>query len=207
MTSGNGSVTAPGQGYDDSDAVLELSSALRLKQYFAPTDWAAQNASDQDMSIAPVLLPGNRVLAAGKAGVAYLLDGSHLGGIGGQLATLRAACDTDIDGGTAVLGTTMFLPCVDGIVAVKATASPPGLRLLWRSGTGGEPPIIAAGLVWTIGQNSVLYGLDPGARKVRQRVTLGTPRKPLSHAERRRRPPARRLRGQRRGIPREWRRS
>lgn len=175
VTSGNGSVTAPGQAYDDSDAVLELSSALRLRQYFAPADWAAQNASDEDLSTAPVLLPGNQVLAAGKAGVAYLLDGSHLGGIGGQLATLRAACDTDIDGGTAVLGTTVFLPCVDGIVAVSATASPPRLRLLWRSGTGGGPPIIAAGLVWTIGQNGVLYGLAPDTGKVRQQVTLGTP--------------------------------
>ena len=112
VTSGNGSITSPGRSYDDSDAALELSSALRLKQYFAPTDWAAQNASDLDMSTAPVLLPDGQVLVAGKAGIAYLVDGSHLGGIGGQLATLKSACDTDIDGGSAALGTTVFLPCV-----------------------------------------------------------------------------------------------
>lgn len=175
VASGNGSVTTPGHAFDDSDAVLELSSTLRLEQYFAPSDWVAQNASDLDMSTAPVLLVSGQVLVAGKSGAAYLLDGSHLGGIGGQLATLHAACDTDIDGGTAVLGTTVFLPCVDGIVAVNATASPPGLQLLWRSGTGGGPPIIAAGLVWTIGQNGVLYGLAPATGKVRQQATLGTP--------------------------------
>jgi hypothetical protein len=84
-------------------------------------------------------------------------------------------CNTDIDGGAAVLGTTAFLPCLNGIVAVQATASPPGLRLLWSSGTGGGPPVVAAGLVWTIGQSGGLYGLDPGTGKVRQQVTPGTP--------------------------------
>ena len=174
VTSGNGSVTTPGHAYDDSDAVLELSSALRLEQYFAPSDWVAQNANDRDMSAAPVLLASGQVLAAGKSGAAYLLDGSHLGGIGGQLATLRS-CDTVIDGGAAVLGGTVFLPCVHGIVAVTATTSSPSLRLLWRSGIGSGPPIIAAGLIWTIGQNGVLYGLVPSTGKVRQQVTLGTP--------------------------------
>ena len=172
---GNGSVTTPGHAFDDSDAVLELSSALRLEQYFAPSDWVAQNASDLDMSTAPVLLASGQVLVAGKSGAAYLLDGSHLGGIGGQQATLKSACGTVIDGGTAVLGTTVFLPCLDGIVAVQVTASPAGLRLLWSSGTGGGPPIIAAGLVWTISRDGVLYGLTPGTGKIRQQVTLGTP--------------------------------
>jgi outer membrane protein assembly factor BamB len=172
---GNGSVTTPGQAYDDSDGVLELSSTLRLKQYFAPSDWAAQNASDLDMSTAPVLLASGQVLVAGKSGTAYLLDGSHLGGIGGQQAILKSACGTVIDGGTAVSGTTVFLPCLQGIVAVQATPSPPGLRLLWSSGTGGGPPIVAAGLVWTIGQDGVLYGLSPATGKVQQQVTLGTP--------------------------------
>ncbi len=36
VSTGNGSVNSPGQPYDDSDGVLELSSTLRLEQYFAP---------------------------------------------------------------------------------------------------------------------------------------------------------------------------
>jgi len=175
VSAGNGSVTSPGHAYDESDSVLELSAALRLKQYFAPTDWAAQNAGDRDMSTAPALLPDGQVLVAGKAGTAYLLDGSHLGGVGGQRSTLGSVCDTDIDGGTAVLGTTVFLPCLNGIVAVQVIAFPPGLRLLWSSGAGGGPPVITAGLVWTMGRNGVLYGLALGTGKIRQQVTVGTP--------------------------------
>ena len=55
------------------------------------------------------------------------------------------------------------------------TASPPALRLLWSSGRGGGPPIVAAGLVWTIGQNGTLYGLDPSTGAVRQQAPVGAP--------------------------------
>jgi hypothetical protein len=70
---------------------------------------------------------------------------------------------------------TAFLPCLSGIIAVKATSSPPSLRLLWSSGTGGGPPIVAGGLVWTIGQDGKLYGLDQATGKIRQQATIGTP--------------------------------
>ncbi len=183
VSTGNGSVYSATHAYDDSDAVLELSSSLRLLQFFAPSTWAANNSQDLDMSTAPVLLPGGQVLLTGKSRIAYLLDGAHLGGIGGQQAVLSgqqqaligSVCSNDIDGGAAVLGMTVFLPCTTGIVAVRAARSPPALHLLWSSGTGGGPPIVAAGLVWTIGQNGVLYGLDPDTGQVRQQVAIGTP--------------------------------
>jgi outer membrane protein assembly factor BamB len=70
---------------------------------------------------------------------------------------------------------TVYLPCLAGIIAVQATSSPAALHLLWSSGTGGGPPIVAAGLVWTMGQNGVLYGLDPATGRVRQQVTVGAP--------------------------------
>ena len=34
---------------------------------------------------------------------------------------------------------------------------------------------MAAGLVWTIGLNGVLYGLDPATGRVRQQAAIGTP--------------------------------
>jgi hypothetical protein len=34
---------------------------------------------------------------------------------------------------------------------------------------------VAAGLVWTIGQNGMLYGLDPATGRVRQQATIGAP--------------------------------
>jgi outer membrane protein assembly factor BamB len=183
VSTGNGSVYSYTHAYDDSDSVLELSSSLKLLQYFAPSTWATNNSRDLDMSTAPVLLPGGQVLLAGKSRIIYLLDGARLGGIGHPEATLGAtgnaimgsACSEDIDGGAAVVGTTVYLPCLAGTVAVQATSSPPGLHLLWSSGVGGGPPIVAAGLVWTIGQNGVLYGLDPATGKVRQQVTIGVP--------------------------------
>jgi len=183
VSTGNGSVYSYQHAYDDSDAVLELSSSLRLLQYFAPTTWATNNSRDLDMSTAPALLADGQVVLAGKSRIVYLLNGAHLGGIGHQQATLGAvgsaimgsACSEDIDGGAAVVGMTVYLPCVSGIIAVRATSSPPSLHLLWSSGIGGGPPIVAAGLVWTIGQNGVLYGLDPATGKVREQVTIGTP--------------------------------
>jgi len=175
VSTGNGSVYSAAHAYDDSDSVLELSSSLRLLQFFTPADWPQNNSQDLDMSTAPVLLPDGQVLLTGKSRIVYLLSGSHLGGIGGQQASLAAACGNDIDGGAAVVGMTAYLPCTTGVVAVQVTRSPPGLRLLWTSQTGGGPPVVAAGLVWTIGQNGVLYGVSPASGQVRQQATIGTP--------------------------------
>jgi polyvinyl alcohol dehydrogenase (cytochrome) len=170
---GNGSVYSSSQRYDDSDSVLELSPALKLLQFFAPTTWATNNSQDLDMSAAPALLPDGQVILTGKSRIVYLLNGAHLGGIGHQQATLASACSQDIDGGIALVGMTVYLPCRTGLVAVRAMASPPALRLLWNSGTGGGPAIVAAGLVWTIGQDGVLYGLDPATGRVRQQASIG----------------------------------
>jgi outer membrane protein assembly factor BamB len=175
VSTGNGSVDSDQHAYDDSDSVLELSPSLQLVQFFAPSTWATDNSQDLDMSVAPVLLPDGQVLLTGKSRIIYLLSGAHLGGIGHQQATLGSACGDDIDGGGAVQGMTVYLPCLAGIIAVRATSSPPALHLLWSSRIGGGPPIVAAGLVWTIGQDGVLYGLDPATGKVRQQVTIGAP--------------------------------
>jgi hypothetical protein len=175
VSTGNGSVYSAAHAYDDSDSVLELSSSLRLVQFFAPDDWPQNNSQDLDMSTAPVLLADGQVLLTGKSRIVYLLSGSHLGGIGGQRASLASACGNDIDGGAAVMGMTAYLPCTAGVVAVQVTNSPAGLRLLWTSQTGGGPPIVAAGLVWTIGQNGVLYGVSAGSGQVRQQATIGVP--------------------------------
>jgi outer membrane protein assembly factor BamB len=172
---GNGSVHSGGDPYDDSDSVLDLSSSLILRQYFAPTDWAEENADDLDLSTAPALLADGQVVAEGKDRVAYLLDGSRLGGIGGQQTSLTSACSDDIDGGSAVVGTTVFLPCLTGPVAVAVTGSPLSLRVLWRGGVGGGPPIVAGAAVWTIGQNGILYGLNPSTGAVEVRASVGAP--------------------------------
>ena len=170
---GNGSVTSTSHPFDNSDSVLELSPTLTLLQYFAPRSWASDNAHDLDMSTVPALLADGQVVEAGKSRLAYLLDGSHLGGIGGEEASLGTGCQDDIDGGVAVVGTTVYLPCLTGIIAVRASSSPNGLRVLWSATSGGGPPIVAGGLVWSIGQDGTLFGLSPTTGAVRQSVTVG----------------------------------
>jgi outer membrane protein assembly factor BamB len=172
---GNGSVSSPRQAFDDSDSVLELSPSLQLLQYFAPTTVDHDNADDLDMSMAPALLSDGQVVLAGKSRIVYLLNGTHLGGIGGQETSLGAACSQDIDGGSAVVGTTIYLPCLHGTVAVQVGATPPSLSSAWSASAGGGPPIVAGGLVWSIGQNGILYGLDASNGTVRQQASIGVP--------------------------------
>jgi outer membrane protein assembly factor BamB len=175
VTAGNGSVLSAGQGYDDSDSVLELSSNLTLLQYFAPATWPSDNAADKDMATAPALLSDGQVVAAGKSRVVYAVNGASLGGIGAQQASLPNACGDEIEGGMAVAGTTVYLPCLSGIAAVQVSSSPASVRLLWSSVVGSGSPIVAAGLVWSIARNGTLYGLDPATGTVRQSAAIGPP--------------------------------
>ena len=175
VEAGNGSVTSDTRPYDDSDSLLELSPSLRLEQYFAPASWPADNAGDLDLSTEPALLGDGAVVAAGKSRIAYLLDGPRLGGIGGQRASLSSICSADVDGGVAWVGRSVFLPCLSGIIAVRADESPASLHRLWSSGTGGGPPIVAGGRVWTISQAGTLYGLDPATGATRQQASIGVP--------------------------------
>jgi outer membrane protein assembly factor BamB len=170
---GNGSVHSSGQAFDDSDSVLELTATGELEQYFAPSSWASDNASDLDMSTAPVLLADGQVVLAGKSAFVYLLNGAHLGGIGNQEASLTSACSNDIDGGSAIVGMTVYLPCVNGPVAIHVTQSPASMSVVWNASVGGGPPIVAAGLVWTVDKSGVLYGLNPATGQVRQRASIG----------------------------------
>ncbi|HWF79212.1 MAG TPA: PQQ-binding-like beta-propeller repeat protein [Streptosporangiaceae bacterium] len=175
VATGNGSVSKYRHPYDDSDGILEISPSLRLLQFFAPASWPVDNSDDLDMTTEPILLPDGQVIAAGKSQVVYLLDGRHLGGIGKQQAELFPACGSNIDGGSSETGMIVYLPCLSGIIAVKATSSPPALHMLWSSGVGRGPPIVAGGLVWTIGQNGKLYGLDPATGKIRRQAAIGAP--------------------------------
>jgi outer membrane protein assembly factor BamB len=173
VASGNGSVNSAAQPYDDSDGALELAATLRLRQYFAPSSWPQDNAADLDQSTAPALLSDGQVVLAGKSPFVYLLNGAHLGGIGHQVATITGGCSNDTDGGDAVVGDVVYVPCLNGPISLRVGAH--SLSVAWSAGVGGGPPIVAAGLVWTIGQDGVLYGLNPANGQVRQQANVGTP--------------------------------
>jgi outer membrane protein assembly factor BamB len=152
---GNGAST---QGsWDHSDSILRLSPSLRLEDAFAPQRWQQDNANDLDLgSLGPVLLPNGLLFASGKSGEGYLLQAGHLGGIGGQLQTI-ALCNAGAYGGAAVSGQVAFIPCADGLRALRVTA---GARLVpeWRA-----PQRVTGSPI--IGGNTV-YSLDPGGGRL-----------------------------------------
>jgi outer membrane protein assembly factor BamB len=169
---GNGAATKP--PFDNSDSVTALSPRLRRTGIFAPTRWAADNASDLDLgSSSPALLQADgRILAVGKSGTGYLLNASHLGGVGGQLASGRVC---PAFGGMAVLGTVVYVPCASGGMAAVNTSGT-RVRVLWRGPAGAQgAPVTGGGAVWTANWNAgVLYELDPARGAVRSHISVGT---------------------------------
>jgi outer membrane protein assembly factor BamB len=136
---------------------------LTLLDSFAPTNWAALNGSDADLgSTNPVLIGNNRVYQVGKAGVGYLLDAGHLGGVGGQLAQAQT-CDGQAMGGVSHLGTTVFVPCPDGLAAVSAAGDRIAVRWRLAAATPG-PAIVTSGAVWTVATGAgTLVAADPSS--------------------------------------------
>ena len=171
VATGNSAFQSSSDTYDESDGVLEISPAMKLVQAFAPEAWYADNASDLDLgSTAPALLPNGLAFEVGKSQTAYVLAQSHLGGVNGQVALTNSFCFAD--GGSADLDGTLFVPCSGGIEAVTPTASPPSA--LWSTSTGAHgSPIVAGGLVWSIG-NGNLYALDPANGTEVQHFAIGS---------------------------------
>jgi outer membrane protein assembly factor BamB len=169
---GNGAATEP--PFDNSDSVTALSPTLRRTSIFAPTSWAADNASDLDLgSSSPALLQADgRILAVGKSGTGYLLNASHLGGVGGQLASGRVC---PAFGGMAVLGTVVYVPCASGGMAAVNTSGGK-VRVLWRGPAGAQgAPVTGGGAVWVADWNAgVLYELDPAHGAARSHISVGT---------------------------------
>jgi outer membrane protein assembly factor BamB len=160
LATGNGSATA-GEPFDHGDAVIELGPDLSELQYFAPTNWAADNADDGDLgSTAPILLPGGYAFEVGKEVEGYLLDQARLGGVGGEAAEVSVCFAM---GGDAWLAPYIYIGCPqDGVKAVRLG---PGasVQVAWTTPSGaGGPPTIAGGLVWSVDAGAgTLDGLDP----------------------------------------------
>src|SRR5207248_7056746 len=153
--------------------VVHLSPQLQAVDYFAPTNWLRLNQGDVDLgSIGPALVGTNRVLAAGKEGIAFLLDRAHLGDIGGSIASVQV-CNGGAFGTAAVQGTTVFVPCTDGLVAVNTAGDK--LARTWRRPGRAGPPIVAGGLVWNLDGSGTLAAYDPATGQQRFSVEVGDP--------------------------------
>jgi outer membrane protein assembly factor BamB len=168
VATGNGSSTS---SFDFGNAVIRLTPTLRESGFFAPSNAAALSGQDLDLgSTGPVLLPGSRAFIIGKTGVGYLLSTRRLGGIGHPLAS-RSICGAAF-GGDAYAHGMIYIPCTDGVVAVRLAGN--RLRSVWTQGAATGPPILAGPGLWAVGGAS-LYQLDPRSGRVRFSASIGDP--------------------------------
>src|SRR5439155_133444 len=100
-----------------------------------------------------------------------LLDRAHLGGIGGAL-TQAAVCGGAF-GQPAMQGTAVFVPCVDGLVALRTDGDK--ITRVWRHAGQAGPPIIAADAVWVLDGSGRLSALDPASGTERYGTQVGEP--------------------------------
>jgi outer membrane protein assembly factor BamB len=172
VSTGNGADSST--SFDGSDAVTALSPTLQRTGIFAPVTWHEDSQADADLGSAqPALLSDGTILADGKRSTAYLLNASHLGGVGGQI-TEAQVCDAY--GGTAVTGTTVYEPCADGgIAAVSAAGNQ--IHVLWRGpASAAGSPVVGGGAVWVIDYSGgTLYQLNPATGAPVRTLSLGTP--------------------------------
>ena len=165
--------SASTRAWDGGDSVLRLSPALKLLGYFAPRNFPQLNEADLDLgSTAPLPLPGGRLFQIGKEGTGYLLDARELGGIGHPLAS-GAVC-AGAYGGDAYGGGLLYVPCTNGLVALRLTGQ--GFFAAWRqSGWDAGPPAVGGGAVFSVDEESgQLEVLAASSGRVLARETLGS---------------------------------
>ena len=167
---GNGE-SGVGDAYDYSDSVLQLDGASMVDS-FSPTSWQTDNDNDRDLGSQGPALVGNKwIFIAGKSGAAYVLRQGHLGGIGGQVSTADI-CQSF--GGTAVAADVVYVPCGDGVRAVRIR-SDGTMQVLWHTDqdTTGSP-VLGGGRLWTLDPTAgVLHALDPTTGQSLAQVTVG----------------------------------
>ena len=138
---------------------------MHLESIFYPRDWQKLSGDDLDLGTGDPALVHGFVFQIGKTDLGYLLRQRHLGGKEGEVSSLRV-CSGDPDGGHAVKGSVVYVPCPNGVTAIKVSTKAPHLKQLWTDSDGAAgPPIIADGLVWTIGGDEAVHGLNPANGK------------------------------------------
>lgn len=166
---GNGATAETG-AYDYSDSVLRV-AGQRIRDSFSPTTWRTDNRDDLDLGSQGPTVVGKWIFIAGKSGTGYVLAQGHLGGIGGEVHR-KAVCRSF--GGTAVSGKVVFVPCEDGIRAIKVGRAG-RITILWHAATSiAGSPVLGGGRLWSLDTDAgVLYGLDPATGAIRSRNAVG----------------------------------
>jgi polyvinyl alcohol dehydrogenase (cytochrome) len=174
VSTGNGSHTSPSQVYDYGDGVVKLNPSSLTPgappDFFAPSNWAADNAGDVDLgSTTPLQLPNNRVFIVGKSGIGYLLNAASLGHVGGQMKAHRVCNATNdaVFGSLAYANGVAYVSCNDGLTAVAVSST--DFAVSWHNGSNvvDHPPTVAGGLIWAITPDGgTLLGFNTSGQKV-----------------------------------------
>jgi len=154
---GNGATASTGT-YDHTDSVLKIATE-RIIDSFSPATWRSDNANDLDLGSQGPQLVGNYLFIAGKSGTAYVLNRNHLGGIGGQVSS-RPLCKSF--GGAATVGTVVYVPCTDGVRAVRINSNG-SMTLLWHAASNlNGTPTMGGGLLWVLDSRAgTIHALNP----------------------------------------------
>jgi outer membrane protein assembly factor BamB len=172
VATGNGESPS---SFDYGNTVLRLTQKLKLTSFWRPTNAAELNRNDTDLgSVGPSLLGGGRLFAIGKEGVGVMLSASSLGGVGGQLFQANVCGGGGAYGGTAYAAPLLFVPCTDGLVALRVNGN--SFATAWKSSSfNAGPPIIAGGAVWSIDIDAgTLTAFAPDSGRVLATESLGS---------------------------------
>jgi putative pyrroloquinoline-quinone binding quinoprotein len=162
----------PNGPYDFSDSVLKIDpQSMQMLDSYSPALWREDNAADLDLGSQSPAVVGDYVFIDGKRGTAYVLNRSHLGGIGGEVSQ-APLCKSF--GGPAVKGSTVYVPCTDGLRAVRINDDGT-MTVLWHAAsTITASPVIGGGRVWALdSKNGVLDMLDPATGATTGSVSVG----------------------------------
>jgi len=172
VTSGNsfGSGT-----YDQGNSVLRFSPSLGFLDSFAPANWSDLNDGDLDLGSTGPLMVGNGIaFQAGKEGTGYLVDTSHMGGVGGDLFHAKACYPAF--GGNATANGYVYVPCTVAITALKLSlGGKPSFTTAWKGPhMNAAPPIVSGGAVWSVNLTTGhLVGLDPRTGDLKFTLDIG----------------------------------
>jgi hypothetical protein len=176
VSTGNSNHTTTGDKYDYSDGVIKLNPNSLTPgvplDFFAPSEWAADNAGDVDLgSTTPLQLPNNRVFIVGKSGNGYLLNTTSLGGIGHPITQHRvcAATNDAVFGSLAYANGVVYVSCRDGLTAVTVISNSNDFTVRLLNGTNvvDHPPTIAGGLIWAVARGgATLLGFNTSGQMV-----------------------------------------
>jgi outer membrane protein assembly factor BamB len=169
VATGNGDATS---GFDYGNSVIRLSPKLKQTDFYRAPNSPELNQTDTDLgSVGPTLLGGGRLFVIGKEGLGLVLSTSHLGGTGGQLFS-QSVCSGGAYGGLAYVAPLVYVPCTDGLHALRMNGN--SFSEAWRAGSSAGPPIVAGGVVWTIDTGATLHGYAADSGSSVASVDLGS---------------------------------